>query len=109
MFQQPKVDFSKYSSYTESMNTLYEPASEPEHPGRYLKTLISADETKKSFAARLGVSKQTLFELLGERQPLSPPWLPAWRVLRRCLFWIGYSAKPLLMLMNWRRRSRHNS
>lgn len=72
MFQQPKVDFSKYSRYTESMHTLYEPASEPEHPGRYLKTLISADETKKSFAARLGVSKQTLFELLGERQRIEP-------------------------------------
>jgi addiction module HigA family antidote len=38
-----------------------------QHPGRYLSGFIRP-ETKKSFAKRLGVSRQTLWELFSEKQ-----------------------------------------
>jgi addiction module HigA family antidote len=38
-----------------------------QHPGHYLSEIIRP-ERKKDFAKRLGVSRQTLWELLNEKQ-----------------------------------------
>ena len=42
-----------------------------QHPGHYLADIIKP-ERKKDFAARLGVSHQTLWKILHERQRIEP-------------------------------------
>jgi addiction module HigA family antidote len=47
----------------------------PTHPGEILRedVLPALNITKTRFAALLRVSRQTLYDLLGERQPVTPP------------------------------------
>jgi addiction module HigA family antidote len=47
----------------------------PTHPGEILRedVLPSLDITKTRFAQLLRVSRQTLYDLLGEKQPVTPP------------------------------------
>lgn len=46
----------------------------PTHPGEILRedVLPALDITKTRFAALLRVSRQTLYDLLGEKQPVTP-------------------------------------
>lgn len=53
------------------MNTQAPLGEAQQHPGRYLSKLI-LPETKKAFAAKLGVTRQTLHSLLSERQRVEP-------------------------------------
>lgn len=45
----------------------------PIHPGEILRedVLSALDISKAAFARRLGVSRQTLYDLLGEKQPVT--------------------------------------
>jgi addiction module HigA family antidote len=47
----------------------------PTHPGEILRedVLPALDITKTRFAELLRVSRQTLYDLLGEKQPVTPP------------------------------------
>jgi addiction module HigA family antidote len=49
------------------------PVMAPAHPGRVLKedVLPGIRMTKRAFAKHLGISRQTLFELIGERRALT--------------------------------------
>jgi addiction module HigA family antidote len=45
----------------------------PTHPGELLRELVPAlGLSKTTIAAHLGVSRQTLYDLLGEKQPVTP-------------------------------------
>ncbi len=46
----------------------------PMHPGEFLREEIlpHIDLSKTALAERLGVSRQTLYDILGERQPVTP-------------------------------------
>ncbi|KIZ45870.1 MULTISPECIES: HigA family addiction module antitoxin [Rhodopseudomonas] len=46
----------------------------PIHPGEMLRedVLPALGKTKAELASLLGISRQTLFDILGERQPISP-------------------------------------
>lgn len=46
----------------------------PTHPGEILRedVLPALDVTKTRFAALLHVSRQTLYDILGEKQPVTP-------------------------------------
>jgi addiction module HigA family antidote len=50
------------------------PAIEPAHPGELLAEIVipATGLTKTEIARRLGVSRQTLYDILGQRQPVSP-------------------------------------
>lgn len=54
--------------------TLRHPSIEPAHPGELLsKVVIPATGKSKSEIARLlGVSRQTLYDILGQKQPVTP-------------------------------------
>jgi antitoxin HigA-1 len=46
----------------------------PTHPGAFLREIIvpAVPATKVEIAAALGVSRQTLYDILAERQPVTP-------------------------------------
>lgn len=46
----------------------------PSHPGAYLREIImpSMSISKTDFAKALGISRQALYDLLAERQPVTP-------------------------------------
>ena len=45
----------------------------PSHPGAVLADLLEdLDYTKTDIANRLGISRQQLYDILGERKPVSP-------------------------------------
>lgn len=45
----------------------------PSHPGTLLEDIIPATgKTKVEIAAMLGISRQQLYDILGERKPVSP-------------------------------------
>lgn len=46
----------------------------PMHPGEFLREEIlpNLEMSKTALAARLRISRQTLFDVLGERQPVTP-------------------------------------
>jgi antitoxin HigA-1 len=45
----------------------------PTHPGELLREVIPATgKTKTEIAALLGISRQHLYDILGERKPVSP-------------------------------------
>lgn len=57
--------------------TLYEPRRPmercPSHPGALLDDIIPATgKTKVEIASLLGISRQQLYDILGERKPVSP-------------------------------------
>jgi antitoxin HigA-1 len=52
----------------------------PTHPGAFLREIIvpTTLATKVEIAAALGVSRQTLYDILAERQPLTPAMPSGW-------------------------------
>lgn len=56
-----------------SKNSLI-PGLRPMHPGEMLRedVLPALDKTKAEIARLLGVSRQTLYDILGEKQPVTP-------------------------------------
>ena len=46
----------------------------PTHPGEILREIVlpALDLPKTTLADHLGISRQTLYELLGEKQPVTP-------------------------------------
>ena len=46
----------------------------PTHPGRVLGEIVlpALDVSKAKLAGHLGISRQTLYDLLGEKQPVTP-------------------------------------
>ena len=46
----------------------------PAHPGAFLREMVlpELDMPKTEIAAALGVSRQTLYDILGEQQPVTP-------------------------------------
>ena len=50
------------------------PARCPTHPGEILREIVlpALDLPKTAVAERLGISRQTLYDLLGEKQPVTP-------------------------------------
>jgi len=46
----------------------------PTHPGAFLRDIIlpAISASKVDFAAALGVSRQSLYDILGEKQPVTP-------------------------------------
>ena len=46
----------------------------PMHPGEFLREVIlpAVDKPKTEIARLLGVSRQTLYDILGQRQPVTP-------------------------------------
>jgi antitoxin HigA-1 len=46
----------------------------PTHPGRILSEIIlpALDVSKSKLAEHLGISRQTLYDLMGEKQPVTP-------------------------------------
>ena len=52
-----------------------DPQRPPMHPGALLREdiLPAAGLPKTVFARRLGISRQTLYDILAERQPVTPP------------------------------------
>ncbi len=47
----------------------------PTHPGALLREIVlpALDRPKTRIAADLGISRQTLYDILAERQPVTPP------------------------------------
>lgn len=56
------------------METLRDPKRKPTHPGEILRedVLPALSMTQAEFAARLGVSRRTVSELLHEHRPVTP-------------------------------------
>lgn len=46
----------------------------PMHPGEFLRevTVLALDLPKTEIARRLGISRQTLYDILDEKQPVTP-------------------------------------
>lgn len=49
-------------------------AIEPAHPGEFLGEIVipATGLTKTEIARRLGISRQTLYDILAQRQPVTP-------------------------------------
>jgi len=47
----------------------------PAHPGALLREIVlpALDRPKTRIASDLGISRQTLYDILAERQPVTPP------------------------------------
>lgn len=54
--------------------TLRHPSVEPGHPGALLREVVipATGKSKTEIARLLGVSRQTLYDILNERQPVTP-------------------------------------
>ena len=50
------------------------PAVEPAHPGKFLAEIVvpATGKSKSDIARLLGVSRQTLYDLLGKKQSVTP-------------------------------------
>ena len=56
------------------MASIRNPNRCPTHPGEILREIVlpALDLPKTTLADHLGISRQTLYELLGEKQPVTP-------------------------------------
>lgn len=55
-------------------NTLRHPSIEPAHPGEFLAeiTIPATGLSKTEIARLLGISRQTLYDIINQRQPVTP-------------------------------------
>ena len=56
-------------------NSLRQPSIEPTHPGEMLDEIVipATGKKKVEIARMLGISRQTLYDILEERQPITAP------------------------------------
>lgn len=54
--------------------SLRHPSIEPAHPGEVLRDIVlpATGKTKVEIARMLGISRQTLYEILSRKQPVTP-------------------------------------
>lgn len=77
---------------------------EPTHPGEILRedVLPALGKSKAEIASLLGISRQALYEIIGERQPITP--LMALRIGKLCgngpEFWLRMQGSYDLALMS---------
>lgn len=71
MLDVPTSDFARNSLWEPSMS--HKTVSVPRHPGSLLRlTLEHLDCTKAAAARFLGLSRQTLYEIIAEKQAITP-------------------------------------
>lgn len=57
-----------------AIDTLRHPSIEPSHPGELLAeiTIPATGKSKAEIARLLGISRQTLYDILNQKQPVTP-------------------------------------
>lgn len=57
-----------------AVDTLRHPSIEPAHPGELLAEIVipATGRSKAEIARLLGISRQTLYDILNQRQPVTP-------------------------------------